>query len=96
MDQIIQEQPDSICNFDGERLYLMPHRIVPTNNGLFLRNDQSSIFLPMLFGDQNRIYILCIRKLKMRCVNKDCKFCCWDAYKDGIECPICNVPGDPA
>jgi hypothetical protein len=35
MKKIIQEQPDSIRSFDGERMYLLPHRIFPTNNGLF-------------------------------------------------------------
>jgi hypothetical protein len=96
VNEIIREQPDSICSFDGKRMYLMPHRIFPTNNGLFLCNDQSSIFLPALLGDQNGVYLPCVRKLKMRCVNDDCGFCCWDAYKDGIECPNCYVPGEPA
>jgi hypothetical protein len=96
VNQIIEQQPDSICRFDGERMYLIPHRIFPTTNGLFLCNDQSSIFLPALLGDQNGVYLPCARKLKMRCINEKCRFCCWDAYQDGIECPVCTIPGDPA
>ena len=95
MKKIIQEQPESIRSFDGERMYLTPHRIFPTNNGLFLCNDQSSIFLPEILGDQDGVYLLCARRLKMKCVNDECKYCCWDAYQDGIECPICGYPGDP-
>ena len=95
MEKILQEQPDSICSFDGERMYLIPHRIFPTNNGLFLRNDQSSIPLPKLLGDENGVYLPCVKRLKMRCVNGNCGFCCWDAFRDGFECPRCNTIGEP-
>jgi hypothetical protein len=96
VDQIIKEQPDSIRSFDGERMYLVPHHIFATNSGLFLRDDRSSIFIPKLFVDEKGIYIPCVRKLKMICVNDRCGYCCWDAYRDGIECPVCGYPGDPA
>ena len=96
VNQIMAEQPDSVFRFDEERMYLMPDRIIPTSKGLFLCNEQSSIFLPALFGDQKGIYIPCVRKLRMMCANDNCGYCCWDAYADGIECPRCGYPGDPA
>jgi hypothetical protein len=96
LSQIVQEQPDSICSFDGERMYLMSHRIFPTNDGMYLCHDQSFIFLPLLLKDQNGIYLPCLKSITMRCINPSCGYCCWNAYRDGIECPVCCIPGDPA
>ena len=93
--QIIEEQSDSIQSFDGARLYLKTERIFPTNHGLLLCNSQSSILLPSLFADQTGCYIPCVKKCRMKCINPRCKYCCWDAYEDGIACPACGEPGDP-
>ena len=94
--QIITEQSDSIQYFDGERLYLKVERICPTNNGLLLCNNHSSILLPTLFTDPMGYYLPCLKTCRMKCINPECKYCCWDAYKYGIECPHCEYPGDPA
>lgn len=46
--QILEEQPDSVKFYDQGKLYLKSERILATEKGLFLCDENSAIFLPII------------------------------------------------
>lgn len=70
---------------DGHKIYLKTERILPSDNGMMLVGDDSSmILLPKLYSDQYGCYI---KSFMM------CKSCGFD-LPEGIEdCPECWSEG---
>lgn len=60
--RIIEEQPDSVEGWVGDKIYLASYRIAITRRGAYLCNRESRILLPAFALDQNGIFIRCKQK----------------------------------
>lgn len=91
----MSEQPDAIIHYQEDKLYLKPERIIPTQNGLFLYDNNSAIRLAVVFSDQQGCYIRCVQYDELagfyKCTNKDCNNV-WDPNRSR-KCPKCGSPG---
>ena len=82
--QILTNQPESIENMIGTRLYLKASNIYLTPKGFFLANDGSSIEIQGLFHDENGYYIDAL--YVCHC------FGCGRCYFDWPFCERCQKP----
>lgn len=94
--QIFSEQAESIQSHDDEngKLYLKSERIYPSNNQLWLYDNNSAISLPTLFMDKNGYYILSrIRgEVPYQCPNCGRR---WYYSEDPtLYCRVCLVRGE--
>ena len=80
--EIIQNSSDAVKCVDGNKLYLKPERIRPSDQGLILvGDDDSNLLLPMLYSDRKG----CFLKSYITCA------CCGFKLPDAIlNCPECR------
>lgn len=57
--QILEEQPDSIEDWSGDRIYLNPERIHVSRNGVFVSNRRSKVMLEAFAVDKRGVFIRC-------------------------------------
>ena len=84
MEEIVAIDETCIQGCVGDKIYLNPDKIIPTDQGLFLNlGDENHLLLPMIYSDASGCYItpvlsilpkcpFCKEPYFLKCKNKKC------------------------
>lgn len=88
VEEIVAINETCIQGCVGDKIYLNPDYIVPTDQGLFLNlGDENHLLLPMLYSDASGCYITPVLK-----IFPDCPFCGLPYF---LKCKNIYCPGKP-
>ena len=77
--QVLLDQPDSIEEWKGDKVYVLPERIRITKSGAFLCRACSCVQIPSFAIDNRGVFLLCSKKEAQEHYDR-----AWEALKDAV------------